>query len=41
MKPKLLVLGSVLRESLSEDAEMGGCCETIGQREGETEATRL
>jgi len=24
MKPKLLVLGSVLRESLSEDAEMGG-----------------
>jgi len=41
MKPKLLVLGSVLRESLSEDAEMGGCYETIGQREGETEATRL
>lgn len=41
MKPKLLALGSMLGESLSEDTEVGGCYETVGQREGETEAMRL
>lgn len=40
MKLKLLALGSMLGESLSEDAEVGGGYRTTRQREGETEAMR-